>query len=64
MGRLHSVTIFPSEFGKERMKEEEMKGPTEFIKSEVEPTVEGVTANSEDLENGGRLLLKHFMLKF
>merc|ERR1712136_102141 len=53
MGKVIGVTIYPSEFGKQRMAEEDQKGPTEFIQNEVQPTDE-VTKNSEDVENGGR----------
>ena len=58
MGKVIGVTIYPSEFGKQRMAEEDQKGPTEFIQNEVQPTDE-VTNNSEDVENGGRLVVKN-----
>ncbi|KAI4488856.1 hypothetical protein M0804_004354 [Polistes exclamans] len=35
-GIIHSVTIYPSEFGLERMKEEEIKGPVELVNDKKE----------------------------
>ena len=52
MGKLFRVSIYPSEFGKQRMAEEKMKGPAEFIQSEQKCD----ESNKEEGENGGRLV--------
>lgn len=46
-GSVRKVTIYPSEFGKERMAEEVLKGPRELVSG---PTDEDDDINLVDLE--------------
>ncbi|XP_015184806.1 PREDICTED: ESF1 homolog isoform X2 [Polistes dominula] len=46
-GIIHSVTIYPSEFGLERMKEEEIKGPVELVDDKIEEEEQGGHSESE-----------------
>ncbi|KAL1509267.1 hypothetical protein ABEB36_004030 [Hypothenemus hampei] len=47
-GTVESVIIYPSEFGKERLKEEEVKGPIELVKTEREEN------SGEETEEGSK----------
>lgn len=40
-GCIESIAIYPSEFGKQRMKEEEIKGPIELVETKVKDGEEG-----------------------
>lgn len=46
-GLIESITIYPSEFGLQRMKEEEIKGPSELVESKSEDEVESENENEE-----------------
>ncbi|XP_017767473.1 PREDICTED: ESF1 homolog [Eufriesea mexicana] len=46
-GFIHSVTIYPSEFGLQRMKEEEIKGPKELTEIKEEEEIEDKSDNEE-----------------
>ncbi|XP_076752276.1 ESF1 homolog [Xylocopa sonorina] len=46
-GFIHSVTIYPSEFGLQRMKEEEIKGPTELTADNKEREIEDENDDEE-----------------
>lgn len=48
-GTIESVTIYPSEFGKERMKEEEIKGPPELVSKTI-----GSDDDEEETEEGSK----------
>lgn len=48
-GVVKSISIYPSEFGKERLKEEEITGPKELIKA-AEPDSSDIEAKEEDAE--------------
>ncbi|XP_015176229.1 PREDICTED: ESF1 homolog [Polistes dominula] len=49
-GIIHSVTIYPSEFGLERMKEEEIKGPVELVDDKKEEEEEEGHSESDNEE--------------
>ncbi|XP_055677647.1 ESF1 homolog [Lutzomyia longipalpis] len=52
-GRIEKVSIYPSEFGKERMREEDMKGPAELLAENWEDTEDGAVvkdSKERDLE--------------
>ncbi|XP_058799477.1 ESF1 homolog [Phymastichus coffea] len=51
-GVIKSVTIYPSEFGLQRMKEEEVKGPTELVESQAEKSDEDNENLDDDNEEG------------
>ena len=52
-GRIHKISIYPSEFGKERMEKEEMEGPPKEIFGQnngVGPSEKDISESSEDDE--------------
>ncbi|XP_003425125.1 ESF1 homolog [Nasonia vitripennis] len=51
-GLIHSVTIYPSDFGLQRMKEEEVKGPIELVEPKQEVSDEDEEKQHTDDENG------------
>ena len=53
-GRILNVSIYPSEFGKERMEREEMEGPPKEIFAQSKPNrqEDQVSSSSEDNEEG------------
>ncbi|XP_071442045.1 ESF1 homolog [Hetaerina americana] len=63
-GYIKSITIYPSEFGLQRMKEEDVKGPTELVskshESEDEEAEEGVSYHMEKLRKYQLNRLKYF----
>ncbi|EFA01774.1 ESF1 homolog [Tribolium castaneum] len=62
-GAVKSVVIYPSEFGKERMKEEEVKGPIELVEHkeiEEEDTEEGSKYHMEKLRQYQLNRLKYY----
>ncbi|KAI5703079.1 hypothetical protein M8J75_007435 [Diaphorina citri] len=65
-GSIHSVTIYPSEFGKQRMAEEEVKGPLELVEqsegedSAEEESTEGNAYHREKLRQYQLNRLKYY----
>lgn len=53
-GRISNVSIYPSEFGKERMDREEMEGPPKeiFAQSRLRALEDGQSSDSEDGDQG------------
>ncbi|OXU22411.1 hypothetical protein TSAR_016463 [Trichomalopsis sarcophagae] len=51
-GLIHSVTIYPSDFGLQRMKEEEVKGPIELVEPKQEVSDADEEKQHTDDENG------------
>ncbi|KAI1184516.1 hypothetical protein F5B17DRAFT_77896 [Nemania serpens] len=51
-GRIEKVSIYPSEFGKERMKREEVEGPPKEIFKAAAKDEDEVETDSEDDDNG------------
>jgi len=50
-GTIESVSILPSEFGKERMKQEDFSGPLELRKASVENQANGVDDADDDADD-------------
>lgn len=48
-GRIHKISIYPSEFGKERMEREEMEGPPKEIFGQKN----GVASDDQDISDSG-----------
>ncbi|KAJ8930344.1 hypothetical protein NQ314_016894 [Rhamnusium bicolor] len=63
-GIIKSVAIYPSEFGKKRMQEEEIKGPIELVESKIEENVdeteEGSSYHMEKLRQYQLNRLKYY----
>lgn len=51
-GIIKSVVIYPSEFGKQRLQEEEVKGPIELVEAKKQPNTEQTV--DDDGEEGSR----------
>ena len=49
-GRIHKISIYPSDFGKERMEREEMEGPPKeiFGQSGIGPSEQGILDSAEE----------------
>lgn len=62
-GRVKTVNIYPSEFGLERMKEEEILGPKELVemKHETDSSVE-VKNESDEIDDYHREKLRQYQI--
>jgi hypothetical protein len=54
-GKIHKITIYPSEFGKERMEREELEGPPKEIFNQKQDAEEEWESDSEDSEDDEEL---------
>jgi len=54
-GKIHKISIYPSEFGKERMEREELEGPPKEIFTRKEDLDEAEESDSEDSESDEKI---------